>query len=204
MTYLPPWQPQSINNRIGRMSPKEYHQMDFADLALLGSRNVGETCPPTSFSSVLDYSPTAGDAGFFDNSIIRRGERVSTGFANLGDEITKFSFDMKKVSSPTGTCFGRIRNAADAIVSEFGSIDVSTLTTGFTEIEFTNSESSSCAHTLIAGDRICIEYVSAPSPDLVAYDRRNSGTLANANACSFIAAWSDGGEDAPMQLWSSP
>ena len=189
------------------MFPKEYHNMNFADLALLGSRNVGETCPPTSFTKRLDYVGT-GDLSFFDNLVIRKGERVSAGFAQLGVEVTKFSFDLKKEvsSSPTGTMFGRIRNAADAIVSEFGSIDVSTLTTSFVRTEFTNSESSSCAHTLIAGDRFCIEYVSAPSPDLISYDREGAvGSLANANACSFQSgSWTDSTEDADLQIWDSP
>jgi hypothetical protein len=83
----------------------------------------------------------------------RAGLKADTGSALIGKVITQVRVRLLKQASPTGTYYVRVRNSSDTIIGTFGSGDVSTLTAGFQNYDF-----SSYTWTVAEGDRLSVEY----------------------------------------------
>lgn len=79
-------------------------------------------------------------------------------------KLTKVTIRAKKFGSPAGIMNCYIRDPTDAIKVTFSSVDVNTLTTSYTDVDFTN-----VVHTYLlnsstgSGDKISIEYSGADS-----------------------------------------
>jgi len=97
------------------------------------------------------------NAGGSDND--RGGELLTASSSLIGTTIKRVAWTLKKTGSPTGTITFTVRNAADAIVQTFGTLDITTVTTS--DAEYTLTAPSS--YTLASGDRILVEYYDGTS-----------------------------------------
>jgi hypothetical protein len=83
----------------------------------------------------------AGDFGTFVNHV-----------------LNDFTFYLKKIGSPTGTIYFRIRDINDANVQDLGNFNAASLTTSNTTIHFVNI--ATFTHRFVKGDKITVEYTS--------------------------------------------
>jgi len=83
----------------------------------------------------------AGDFGTFVNHV-----------------LNDFTFYLKKLGSPTGTIYFRIRDINNAVVQDLGNYNAASLTTSNTTIHFVNIPTFT--HRLVKGDKITVEYTS--------------------------------------------
>jgi len=85
------------------------------------------------------------------------GELVVNSTSQLaGKYIDNMTIQIKKVGSPTGTGYFGIFNTDQSIKKQFGTIDVSTIATSFTN--YSRTLSSSAPYKLQIGDRIGFKY----------------------------------------------
>jgi len=95
--------------------------------------------------------------------IINGEKAVNNSSALIGANIKQIDFYFSRVGKPTGDLKVLIRNASGTVMSDFGSIDVSTIalsSSDFTLYSFTNLNST---YTIQAGDRITMEYDDSSS-----------------------------------------
>lgn len=126
----------------------------------------------------------------------RVGERFLTGCTMIGITPKKVTMKLANMSSLTGTAYLRIRNSGDSIVSEFGSIDVSTIGTSPANYTITNNSQS---HTMAAGDRLMLEYTHGSS-NLYVY-LLSSNPYANANRTNYDGSYNSDGFEAGDITW---
>ena len=86
----------------------------------------------------------------------------STSSAVYGKTINSVSFYLKKTGSPTGTAYVRVWSGSNSgsgtQVHEFGTIDVSTLTTSYVKYTFNTG-----SHTLAVNDTVGLQYSGSTS-----------------------------------------
>jgi len=86
----------------------------------------------------------------------------STSSAIYGKTINSVSFYLKKTGSPTGTAYVRVWSGSNSgsgtQVHEFGTIDVSTLTTSYVKYTFNTG-----SHTLAVNDTVGLQYSGSTS-----------------------------------------
>jgi hypothetical protein len=96
-------------------------------------------------------------------------EYLSSSSVLVGKQIDSIIFKLKKTGSPTGLASIGIINADLTIKKLFGTIDVSKISTSYTDYEVNLAGSE--PYTLAAGDRIGIKYNGGSSSNLVSIMR---------------------------------
>ncbi len=117
-----------------------------------------DTPSTTTISGVFGF-----DHGLYSGSRTRSAENFGASAALIGRTLTQFSFWLKKSGSPTGTLYFRVYDSGDSLVSTFGTLDVSTLTTSYVEY----SSGTGATRVLTSGDRVCVEYSGGDSSNKV-------------------------------------
>lgn len=165
----------------------------------------GPLVPGPPDTIIYDVATTNTPNNMYSGNIIRSGEKIATSSSLLyNQKITQVGIYLKKNGSATGTAYMRLRKGSDdSIACEFGSIDVSTLTTTMTLCTFTNTSNS---YTTVVGDRLLIEYSAGDSTNRLAADEATvayDGT--NSISCRYISSYDDGhtGNDSCMRVWIS-
>jgi len=106
-----------------------------------------------------------------------QGLSVVEGAEIVGKTITKISFVLKKVGSPTGTIYVRAWDSSgdipSTVAANFGTKDVSTISTSYTKYTF---EMASGEYEVISGSQIGMEWVSPPHSDDVYMQGQNSAS----------------------------
>ena len=99
----------------------------------------------------------------------------------VGEDISKISFYIKKTGSPTGTIYCRAWNSGSIlnadptnVAANFGSLDVSTLTTSYVKHTFTISSGT---YAVVTDSQIGIEWASPPHSDDVYMQGQNSASV---------------------------
>lgn len=155
-----PFKARNVANEIANLAypsnphrpnlmPKQYNQMNFADLPFLASLNVAGLT--TFMDTLLDSND--GDVSLADGTTQRRGQKIKSSSSVLfGAKVQIVTIPIKKVGLPTGDADLLIVNEdGTTIHATIGTLDVSTLTTGYVNTVFTNLSNS---YALAVNDRI--------------------------------------------------
>lgn len=139
-----------------------------------------------SASSIVNAGGSAGADGLYTGAKTRAGQRVDAFTQGI---ITQVSVSLKKVGSPTGTGYMRLRDVAtDNIIGTFGSIDVSTIDIAYAYYDFTGF-----VYNPIAQDvRFSFEYDDGG--DVVNYVQLEyNGVATTGLRTHYTAGWTDDG-----------
>ncbi len=175
---------------------------DLADYTTPTSATATSESGGGSFTEVDSFTTTANDNGTLGNgTVTRRGQRFTTGYGFFGTEISRFTFFLRNIGSPTGTLTAVIRDlATDSIVATYGSIDVTTLTGTLQEINFT---ATSAQRILALNDILSVEYDGGDVGNHVQIGRVGGNPKANTNAAAFTPPnWAEGTEDSNYRIFT--
>jgi hypothetical protein len=108
------------------------------------------------YAKIQMSDTTASSGSAIPSSKPVRAEYVSSTSQLVGDKIDQLTLRLAKVGSPTGTAQIGIFNSDTSVKKLFGTKDVSTISTSYTDYTFslTNNE----LYSIQAGDRIGIKY----------------------------------------------
>ena len=127
---------------------------------------------------------SAGAAG----DITGIGEKLTPASSLVGSPIKRVAVVLKKAGNATGTINVRIRNAADAIAKEIGTINASALTTADQRFELTAATS----YTLQANDKVLVEWSWTGSLADAVHVKRSAVDTFNAANTYFVARKANG------------
>lgn len=127
----------------------------------------------------------------------RQGNQVLTSHALIGKLLQKVGLKLKKTGSPTGTATIAIRNNAGTIQLTLGTLDVSTLTTSYVVYTFENLT----GHTLVADDRVDIEFTGGDASNKVQIASQTASGDANIEGCFYNGSYTDFGEERYMEFY---
>lgn len=163
------------------------------------STTIGDyTAPTASDASSIDTAETSTDIlvsqtnGSSQRDIYsgqtRAGLKADTGSALIGKTITQVRVRLLKQNSPTGTYYVRARNSSDTTLGTFGSGDISALTAGFQDYDF-----SSYTWTVASGDRLSVEYTGGDVGNKlnVAYSSVDEYDSTNTEFTYHTGSWTD-------------
>lgn len=139
-----------------------------------------------SFQEVYNVTGTTDTNPLYNGSDTRCGVAITGSCALKGASVfpKRVVVSLKKVGSPTGTAYVRMRRSSnDSIGCEFGSIDVSTLTTDFVEYTFTNINNTVPTDT--NDDKILVEYNGGNASNYVSVKRNASDVYAGAEFVQY-------------------
>ena len=110
----------------------------------------------TKYAKIQMSDTTASSGSAISSSKPVRAEYVSSTSQLVGDKLDQITLRLAKVGSPTGTAQIGIFNSDTSVKKLFGTKDVSTISTSYTDYIFslTNNE----LYSIQAGDRIGIKY----------------------------------------------
>jgi len=95
----------------------------------------------------------------------------------VGKTITKISFNLKKVGSPTGTVYVRAWDSSsdipDTVAANFGSFDATTLTTSYVKYTF---EMASGDYEVISGSQIGLDWGAGLHSDSIYMNGQSSAS----------------------------
>ncbi|MFI5405863.1 MAG: hypothetical protein ACHQ1D_05040, partial [Nitrososphaerales archaeon] len=106
----------------------------------------------------------------FSNSRTRIAAKAVTFTSSMDNKkLTKIVIRAKKAGSPSGIMNCYIRDPSDAVKVTYSSVDVSSLSTSYTDVEFTNVVHNYLINNTVfdSGDKVSIEYSSADSSNYV-------------------------------------
>jgi hypothetical protein len=123
-----------------------------------------------TITAYYSTNATTGPAVHMNDTTVSTGQSVWSGrpahaeyvteeSSLVGKQINSIMITLRKTGTPMGTAEIGIINPDLSMKSVFATIDVSTLSTAYEEIEFT----SSSPYTIAAGDRIGIKYAEGTS-----------------------------------------
>ena len=126
----------------------------------------------------------------------RCGNKFATGHVIIGLTVKQVIIDLKRTGSPAGTAYVRAYNSSGVQQFEFGSINVSTISTSKTSYTFTNLT----GYTMNNGDIIAIAH-DAGTRDLsnfIGIHGTSGGTDANVNEVVYNGTFLD---DSPADMY---
>lgn len=148
--------------------------------------------PPGNFVSIYavtgasSYGTMASTGAATDITGI--GEKLTPSSSLVGSPIKRVAVVVKKSGNATGPIFVRIRNSADAIAKEIGTISASALTTADQRFELTASTS----YTLQANDKVFVEWSGTGSIADAVNVKRSAVDTFNAANTYFVARKTNG------------
>jgi len=92
-------------------------------------------------------------------------EHFTATAAELRSTMTECSFWIKKVGAPTGTATIGIFDGTATLLHTFGTIDVSTLTTGYVKYTFNTGY-----HIIASGNRVGVQFTGGDGTNYIAVD----------------------------------
>lgn len=118
----------------------------------------------------------------------KMGVQVYSGHCSVGISPGYISFWLKKDNSPTGNGVMKIYNSSGTVqATSTNTIDWSTLTTGFTEQQFTFSGT----YEIAANDIIAVEGGTTVDPNKVTMDAGEPDESMNQNLAQYVSgSWS--------------
>lgn len=150
---------------------------------------VQNTTITAGHSSMQDTTVTAGYGTYAGKQI--NAEYVSNSSGLVGDQIDTIILNLKKVGAPTGTAtIGVFNYGAPSVRQVFATIDVSTISTSYTDYTF-SLPTSSPFYKIQAGDRIGIKYGGGDSSNFVGttIDGSNGFDGTNSYYTYYASSW---------------
>jgi len=166
--------------------------LDLFDTALIGVAGDGLT---------ELFSQTSQVGGESTTDVSRVGQEFVTGSSVVGATVQKAIFYIKiGGGTPTGTITCNIRNSADSIELELGTMDSGDLTAGYVEYSFENLT----GHVLANEDKITIEK-GANVTNYITVGHSNANPEANTSEWYYTASWNErAGVDCYLKLFGVP
>ena len=131
--------------------------------------------------------------------LARFGVKIITASPAINTYIKKVKMSLLKVGSPTGTVYCRVRDSVDS-VKAIGSFDVSTLTTGFADYEFTLDNTIQIA----LNDRVLLEYNGGSfSTDYIRCELTTTDIESGYNQTFYDTSYTDNTTETPSITFDS-
>jgi len=152
--------------------------------------NLKEQPTPES-TATYQVTDASGTQGLYTGSYYISAEKVKSTSVLVGKRVSKLQMTMYKSNSPTGTATAGVWNSSGELQYTFGTIDVSTLATSFTEYTFNNTDST---HVFSADEYFGIKYQAGSNTNkiIVGHDDASppfDGT--NSVWSRYNGSWSD-------------
>lgn len=163
---------------------------------------LNEECEGGAEIVATHYSQTTGSTAtaIYGASFNYRGIHVGTGSELIGDIVNNATFSLSKTGGPTGTVRFAVYDATAGTPIQkflFGTKNIATdisTTEGYIEVVNATHE-----YTLVAGDRIAVQYAGGDGSNRLNHISLNSnnfdGTATQANFLDPPGAWTNGGSD---------
>ena len=117
-----------------------------------------------------------------------KAETTSSAIYNL--DIVEISFYLKKTGSPTGTVSFQMQDGSHSLVQEYGTHDVSTLSTSYTKITKTGT-----AQTMGENYYLVAKYTGGDGSNNISVERVNSNVYDGSNTIrareDSTSSWAD-------------
>ena len=118
----------------------------------------------------LSQTPDGDALTMGASSESRRGERAETSSSDLiGVNVTKVTFKLKKVGSPTGTASIDVTNSSGVVQQNIGTIDVSELDTDWDTDLY--AENTSATYVMVENDQVAITYTGGDGSNYIIASR---------------------------------
>ena len=151
-----------------------------------------------SYNLVWEQTVTGAADGMHGEGggVIRAGELFLTGHICIGVTPTKFTFNLKKSDSPTGTAELKLINSSNVEKASFGTIDVTSLTTSFVSHDFINDANTEIIEN---GDRVAFYYTGDKyfTLELSNYETSEDYT----NESYYVTGWTNRTNMATMKVY---
>ena len=180
----------------GNIAPPSYYYLHVLKQGIPSVAAIvkipGGSPPPSNYVSIYavtganSYGTMASTGAATDVTGI--GEKLTPSSSLVGSPIKRVAVVVKKSGNATGTIFVRIRNAADAIAKEIGTISASALTAADQRFELTASTS----YTLQANDKVLVEWSGTGSIADAVNVKRSAVDTFNAANTYFVARKTNG------------
>jgi hypothetical protein len=125
-------------------------------------------------------------ANQYGGSVERVGVKITTDSPAIGTHIQKVRFSAKKTGSPTGNIVVRVRNSGDAEIAS-GTLDVSTLTTGFKDYEVTMTGKA----VLALNSRVSVEFTGGNTANYINIEGITRTTQTGFSIFTYDGSYSD-------------
>ncbi|TLY07561.1 MAG: DUF5011 domain-containing protein [Thaumarchaeota archaeon] len=137
-----------------------------------------------------DTIASAGQPAYSGKPIY--AEYVTGSSMLVGKQIDTILVKLKKGGLPTGTATIGVFNTDLSVKGSFGTIDVSTIATSYTDYTF-SLPTSAQPYLIQAGDRIGIKFAGGDASNFVSImtDRTNAFDSANAYRTTYGTGWTD-------------